>query len=163
MDAHVYIGREGGVTEHSLGERVVLSLTEMYCGRNHHIFCDNAPRLFRELYSRGLYACGTVRQTRQEFPNDLRNVTLARGESIFRQSSNLSAVVWQDRRPVHVLSTLTQPGEVEQVSRRERDGTRADVDCPSAIVTYTKYMGGVDLGDQLRKYYSVRLKCYKKY
>ena len=33
--------------------------------------------------------------------------------------------------------------------------------CPSSIATYTKHMGGVDLGDQLRKYYSVRLKCYK--
>ena len=49
------------------------------------------------------------------------------------------------------------------VSRRKRDGSRAEVMCPSAIATYTRNMGGVDKGDQLRKYYSVRLKCTKNY
>ena len=39
----------------------------------------------------------------------------------------------------------------------------AEVSCLSAILTYTKYMGGVDLGDQFRKYYAVRLKCIKNF
>ena len=47
------------------------------------------------------------------------------------------------------------------MTRRERDGSQVCLSCPTAILTYTKYMGGVDLGDQLRKYYSVRMKCYK--
>ena len=64
----------------------------------------------------------------------------------------------RDKRPVHILSTLSQ-----SVSRRERDGSVVDVSVPSAILTYTKYMGGVDLGDQLRKYYSVCLECVKNY
>ena len=34
---------------------------------------------------------------------------------------------------------------------------------PTAILAYTEHMGGVDLGDQLRKYYSVRFKCRKNY
>ena len=118
-----------------------------------------SPRLFRELHEHGLYACGTVRQTRREFPADLRNVSLARGEGVFRQCNSLMAVVWQDKRSVHGLSMLPQQGETVQVSRRERDGSRVEVSCPSAILTYTKYMGGVDLGDQLCKYYCVRLKC----
>ena len=161
LDVQVYVGREGGATEHGLGERVVLGLTERYQGRKHHVFCDNfftSPRLFRELHEHGLYACGTVQQTRREFPVDLRNVSLARGEGVFRQSNSLTAFVWQDKRPVHVLSTLSQPGETAQVPRRERDGSRVEVSCPAAILTYTKYMGGVDLGDQLRKYYCVRKK-----
>ena len=82
---------------------------------------------------------------------------------MFRQSDSLTAIVWQDKRPVHVLSTLSQPGETATVSRREKDGSKVSDSCPSAITTYTKYMGGVDLGDQLRKYYSVRLKCNKNY
>lgn len=49
------------------------------------------------------------------------------------------------------------------VSRKQRDGSRADVQCPSAIATYTQHMAGVDKGDQLRKYYGVRLKCTKNY
>ena len=82
---------------------------------------------------------------------------------MFRQHGSLVAVVWQDKRPVHMLSTLSQPEETQTVSRRERDGSVVDVSVPSAILTYTKYMGGVDLGDQLRKYYSVHLKCVKNF
>ena len=62
-----------------------------------------------------------------------------------------------------VLSTLPSPDEMKTVPRRARDGSRVEVSCPSAILTNTKYMRGVDLGDQLRKYYSVRLKCNKNY
>ena len=166
LDLQVYVGKETEATEHGLGERVVLQLTEQFRGKNHQVFCDNffsSPRLFRELHEHGLYACGTVRQTRRGFPTDLRNLRLVQGEGVFRQHNSLTAVVWQDKRPVHVLSTLSQPGDTSKVSRRQRDGSVAEVSCPSAILTYTKYMGGVDLGDQLRKYYSVRLKCNKNY
>ena len=38
LDVQVYIGQEGGATEHGLGERVVLGLTEKYRGSNHHVF-----------------------------------------------------------------------------------------------------------------------------
>ena len=46
---------------------------------------------------------------------------------------------------------------------RQCDGSQVSLSCPTAILTYTKYMGGVDLGDQLCKYYCVRLKCNKNY
>ena len=166
LDLQVYVGKEGDGSEHSLGERVVLDLTEQYRGKAYRIFCDNffsSPRLFRTLHGHSLYACGTVRQNRKDFPSDLRGVTLQVGEAQFCQSDFLTAVVWQDKRPVHVISTLSQPGATESVSRRQRDGSRSLVTCPSAIATYTQHMGGVDLGDQLRKYYSVRLKCTKNY
>ena len=166
LDIQVYVGKESGHTEHGLGERVVLELSQQYRGKAHRIFCDNffsSPHLFCELYMQGLYACGTVRQTRRDFPEDLRGIQLQKGDSAVRQSGFLSAVVWQDKRPVHVLSTLSQPGETESVSRRQKDGSLALISLPSAIATYTQYMGGVDLGDQLRKYYSVRLKCNKNY
>ena len=166
LDLQVYVGSEGEGTEHGLGERVVLGLTEQYRGVHHQLYCDNffsSPWLFQELLSLQIYACGTVRQTRRGFPQDLRSITLARGEGEVRQSESLTALVWQDKRPVHVLSTLSQPGETQPVLRRERDGSLVELSCPTAILAYTKYMGGVDLGDQLRKYYSVRLKCRKNY
>ena len=82
---------------------------------------------------------------------------------MFRQSNLLTATVWKDKKPVHIISTLSQPGEVGSVLRKEKDGSRVTVSCPTSILMYTKYMRGVDRGDQLRKYYSVRLKCNKNY
>jgi len=46
---------------------------------------------------------------------------------------------------------------------RQKDGTRVDVQCPEFVVLYNKYMDGVDKGDQLRQYYSVRTKSKKMY
>lgn len=166
LDVQVYVGKESAATEYGLGERVVLELTEQYRGKGYRVFCDNffsSPALFKELLHHGIYACRTTRQNRHGLPNDIRTTTLAREESMYWQNGALLAVAWQDKRPVHVLSSLFQPHEMETVSRREREGSLISVSCPTAILTYTKYMGGVDLGDQLRKYYSVCLKCNKNY
>ena len=114
VDLQVYVGSEGEGIEHWLGEKVVLWLMEQYRGVNHQLYCDkflSSPWLFQELLSHKVYACGTVRQTRRGFPKDLHRITLARGAGEVRQSENLTAVVWQDKHPVNVLSTLSQPGD----------------------------------------------------
>ena len=49
------------------------------------------------------------------------------------------------------------------VQLKQKDGTRVEIDCPAAMISYSKFMAGVDRGDQLRQYYHVRLKCYKMY
>ena len=175
LDLQVYVGSEGEGAEHGLGRELC------WVSRSNIAGCTTSstattffhpPRLFQELLSHQIFARGTVRQTRRGFPQVLCSITLARGEGEVRQSESLTALVWQDKRPVHVLSTLSQPGETQPVLRRERDGSLVELSCPTAILAYTKYMGilaytkymgGVDLGDQLRKYYSVRLKCRKNY
>ena len=118
FDVQVYVGREGNTSEHGLGERVVLGLTEQYRGGKYKIFCDNffsSPRLFQMLHSHSLLACGPVQPNRLGFPLDLRGMGLQNGEYQYRQSGPLTAVVWQDKRAVHVISTLTQPGSIESV------------------------------------------------
>ena len=62
-----------------------------------------------------------------------------------------------------MMSTNTQPHATGVVQRRLKDGSRANVECPEALVLYNKYMGGVDHNDQLRKYYHVPLKSRKFY
>ena len=49
------------------------------------------------------------------------------------------------------------------VSRRQKDGTSKSVPCPTSVYLYNKYMGGADRNDQLRGYYSVRMKGRKFY
>ena len=157
---------DGDTTEHGLGERVLLQLTEEFSNLNHWVLCDNfftSPGLFDELLSRGIYACGTVRCDRREFPRQLRGLSLECGEHEFQQRGNLTAVTWQDKRQVNVLSTLHDPTDTASVRRKQKDGSQTVLNCPTAITTYNKYMGGVDRGDQLRRYYGLRLKCMKNY
>ena len=81
--------------------------TEQFSHRNHRIFCDNfftSPKLFDELLSKGLYACGTVRCDRREYPEALKGLSLSRGEHRFQQRGQLTAVGWEDKRQVSVLS-----------------------------------------------------------
>ena len=47
--------------------------------------------------------------------------------------------------------------------RMQTDTTVCDVTAPMAIVTYNKWMGGVDRGDQIRQYHHLRLKSRKFY
>ncbi|XP_033726264.1 piggyBac transposable element-derived protein 4-like [Pecten maximus] len=67
----VYTGRAGnpdGEREVGLAGRVVLDLSRDMLNKNHHLNMDNffsSPALFTRLLQDGIYACGTVRATRQ--------------------------------------------------------------------------------------------------
>ena len=58
-----------------------------------------------------------------------------------RQKGNLVASVWRDRRLVYVMSTNSDPTTPTTVQRREKDGTRSTITCPTNVVAYNKYMG----------------------
>ena len=46
---------------------------------------------------------------------------------------------------------------------QQSDGRKEEVECPLALMSYNKYMGGVDRGDQLRGYYRCMVKSRKFY
>ena len=75
----------------------------------------------------------------------------------------MTASSWMDNKIVTVMSTTSQPSATGTVLRRQKNGTRLSVPCPEAILTYNQYMGGVDRGDQLRGYYSCKVKSRKFY
>ena len=89
--------------------------------------------------------------------------TLERGDSIFRQRGNLVATLWQDKKPVSVMSTNCQPTGSDTVKRKQKDGRSESVPCPPSVVAYNRFMGGVDRGDQLRGCYRLRTKTKKSY
>lgn len=86
-----------------------------------------------------------------------------RGESLVMQSGGLGVVIWRDNKEVAVMSTNVQPGEQGEVRRMQCVATSINVPAPMSIITYNKWMGGVDRGDQLRQYYHLRLKSRKFY
>ena len=121
-DFQVYTGRREG-TEGGLGKRVVLDLSQSLEGKHYHLYFDNfftSVDLLQTLKERGIYACGTVRQTSRGFTPALklsgkwkreleRHGLFQRGDSGMVQNGNLTAMLWRDNRVVTLLSTNAQP------------------------------------------------------
>ncbi|XP_064404486.1 piggyBac transposable element-derived protein 1-like [Halichondria panicea] len=159
--------------------------------KNHHIFCDNfftSVKLFEDLEKDGIHGCGTVRRDRKGLPLELcmyvcgRTCVLVyvcvcvgvwanhmysifdRGECKIMQKGPLVGSAWRDNRVVTALSTTSQPIATDTVLRRQKDRSRIPVTCPESIIKsiiiYNKHIGG---GDQLRGYYSCRIKSRKFY
>jgi hypothetical protein len=68
----------------------------------------------------------------------------------------VTAVVWQEKRVVLLLSTNSDPRNDGSVTRKTRKGNEEiEVACPQAVRNYTKHMGGVNVSDQKCEYYGV--------
>jgi len=52
------------------------------------------------------------------------------GDFVTFQKGSLTATVWKDKKQVNFLSTNCDPTEIDTVSRRQKDGSRVDVDVP---------------------------------
>ena len=88
---------------------------------------------------------------------------LDRGESKTVQKGKVSATAWQDRKVVMAMATNCQASAIGEVQRRKLDGSRITIPCPQIIITYNRFMGGVDNSDQLRGYYECRKRSRKFY
>ena len=101
-------GREGQ-QEHGLGERMIF---KQYRGNHHQV--SLTPMYFlslRELLLDEIYARGPVMQiSRVFFPQELQ-YNSGKSDGEFQQRENIISVLWQDKHPVLMLSTLSQPGE----------------------------------------------------
>ena len=163
----VYTGRTPGGQEHGLSHRVVTDLVDHLYGQYTQVYFDNfytGTDLLTYLHARQVYACGTVRANRRNLPTALlpKNVRLQRHDYKVAQKDELSFVVWQDTKPVCVLSNFHDPAAVGAVSRRVRlGGGSQQVVVPAAVADYQKYMKGVDLLDQMVGYYMIHHRSKK--
>ena len=108
--------------------------------------------LLSTLLEKGTHACGTICTNRKQSPAEITEEEVKkcnRGESAFRQCRNLVATAWKDNNVVNIASTLADPQEHTTVNRRPKDGTQLAVQCHLCVAFYNKYMGGIDIGDQL--------------
>ena len=105
------------------------------------------------------YSCGTTRANGKNWPTEFRKPTvfkLKRGESRKMQHEDVTAVVWQNKRVVLLLSTNSDPQSDGSGTRKTGKGNEEiEIVCPQVIINYTKHMGGVDVSDQRREYYGV--------
>ena len=156
-DFSVYTGASGGDREMGLGEKVVRQLAESIKGNHHHLYFDNyfsSISLLSKLLEDGTYACGTIRTNRKLYPSEISEEAkrFVCGQSTFHQCENIVATAWKDNKVVNVVSTLASPSDVTSVQRQQKDGTRVTVEYHLCVALNNLYMGGVDLGDQLRSY-----------
>ena len=91
-DFNVYTGATGE-SETALGEKVVLTLSELLKGKHHQLF-DNyftSITLLDKLLARGTYGCGTIRTNRKNFPSEISEEAkkFQRGGSVFRNVERL--------------------------------------------------------------------------
>lgn len=167
----VYFGKQEGNPETNLARRVVRDLTVTEHDRNHHLYMDNFyndPYLFKELLGKNIFACGIVRPNHKGFPDETvitkqRQRNMTRGEYLWRSDGQLVAIGWLDKRPVYLLSTIHPPSTdvPTTILRREGRGERQPLPCPPAQVDYQKFMGVVNLADQMLKSFSVVRKSRK--
>ena len=160
----VYTGKHD-VPENGLAYGVVFRLLNDLLESGRVLYCDNfytSPHLFEDLYEHGIFASGTVRTNRKEFPSSLVQHRLARSESKFFYHGALTAGKWVDKRDVYFLSTLHRD-EMEDVIRHGPGGVSETISKPKIVTDYNKFMSGVDIADQYMVYYACGRKSMKWY
>ena len=121
----------------------------------HHLYMDNyysSPELFDELYYRQTYATGTF-VARRGLPQCMTKwKSKTKGECKFRRQRYLLCMKWVDKKkPVAMLSTIHSA--CYKFTGKLHWETGEEIYKPEPIIEYTKFMGGVDLADQLMNYY----------
>ena len=122
-----------------------------------------SSQLFSDLRLSGCGACGTVRLNRHSLPKSLKQQPVKKGQvKVVQLDSSLLAVKWCDKRVVTILATI-HDGSTVDTQRRSRDAPdcRATIRKPTAVAEYNKYMGWVDLADQLVTYYGFEHRSLK--
>ncbi|XP_028979835.1 piggyBac transposable element-derived protein 4-like [Esox lucius] len=173
VDYAVYIGKNTFPFCFGICYDAVMSLVKpSFLGSGYHVYLDNyysSPKLFKDLFDIKMGACGTMREGRQGFPKSTENALTKkspRGTLRWIREGSLLFVKWKDARDVLMGSTIHQVYGGETSKRKKKINGKWSVESipvPTAISQYNKYMGGVDLSDQLITYFSAHRKTKKWY
>lgn len=152
----IYLGKGSEPTrKNGVYFDVVWDLLKKIQGKQYCIFFDNlysSIPLLRFLYSKGLYATGTIRKNSKLLPDGVKNCPkLERGQFRIYQSrrlSNLTSAIWWDTKEVRFVSTHANPLISGRTVRRVA-GNHVNVTMPSVARLYGMYYGGVDRLDAL--------------
>ena len=173
-DFNIYIGKAAGqnVSANGLGCDVVMKLMNPYLNQGYHLFLDNfysSLTLFKDLFTRGVFATGTIMETRRDFPANLKNSKQwakgrDRGSMRWERDPPCLALQWVDNKVVSVLTTIDNANDQVQVRHKTKTAgvwNTKVVPQPKAIHNYNQYMNGVDRSDQILATHNVLRKCMR--
>jgi len=166
----VYKGKSDGPTI-NIGHKVVMEVCKDILGKGHQVFFDNyfsSVHLAVDLLKHGTTSVATTRPDRVDFPREIINKEAVAGASRgFTTSTILDnkvhCFVWLDRKPVFFIDTIFDYTTPTTVPRGLSDGTRINVSCPHGVMAYNESMGGVDLADQMRRFYTCSRKSSQRW
>jgi hypothetical protein len=112
------------------------------------------------LKSKEICACATIRSSRKDFPSLKADKELKRGDYDYKANAGVTVYKWHDSKPVHLISNYHGSAS-STVKRKNKDGSRVVLSCPTAVRDYNSYMIGVDKHDMLRQLYGLNRKAKK--
>jgi len=152
---------------------IIKKMMAPYMGKGHILYTDNwytSPALCQFLHDNNTGSCGTVRRNRKLMPKfngqktpidnpssdeaeegaqqNRRKKRKNKKKDLFVQrekSGKVLALLWNDRRPVHLLSTIHK-GEVVETGKVHYR-TDKPIMKPDVVIDYTKNMRLVDKSD----------------
>jgi len=152
--------------------KLVLDMARPWFNTGRVMNMDNyytSPQAFIELRQNGMFARGTCRSNRKNFPKCVQYTrpeakTFGRGamKVSCNQTHGMVAFGWVDGNPVHFLTTAD--GTESSTVRRRVQSQIKTVRAPVSIKRYNHGMMGVDRVDQLISLYSMaKTHAFKKY
>ncbi len=177
-DFEIYVGRidkcPGQPDVGASGNIVLRLLQNVPRDVWHQVYFDNyfnSPALQVTLHKQGIASVGTVRSNRLrgcKLQSDKDLKKRGRGSSQMQtamvEDVELIAVKWYDNKPVTLLSTYAAVDPIKTVKRWDKARHQEiEVPCPSVILLYNSFMGGVDLLDSLMALYRSPIRSKKWY
>lgn len=144
------------VSEKGLTRRVVTELVSTFVGSNHVIYCDNfftSGPLIDCLSQHKVYVVGTIKQNASGFPSSLKGVKPPKGNYLVQTVGDIRYFVFNDRKVVCFATNVFPEHMPEKVARLQPEGVLRLQCVPPPLPAYNKYMGGVDLTNQMRSLY----------
>ena len=148
-------------------ERIPSILTQPFLRKGHTLYTYNyytSPSLEKFLLENKTHLCGTIRSNWQNYPKELVNAQLSKGDAAFFQCENPKMVACKYCAPkvktsgkqkvVYMLSTCHQP-DMTDIKIGDQTGRKW------ICIKYYNHMGGVGKVDQQLYYQHSLRKSYK--
>ena len=108
----------------------------------------NSPAMAQRLKTLKTDCVGTLRLSRKDVPQSVKEKKLKKGELVAQHSGPVSVLKWKDKKEVTMISTYHG-----QDTRMMLTKCRQEKQKPVSVLDYNENMGGVDLKDQFLQHY----------